>query len=801
MIEKGLTSQPPRDIPFGGSAQAPLTSEDGTSTPALTPEEQAQIASALTPQFDDNLAEFMDDDDLMAVANDIRESMDECETSRDDWKRAYKKGLDLLGYKVEERTIPWDGACGVVHPILSEALTRFVSQSIMELCPANGPVDTKIRGEVNDQKIATGQRVKKQMNSLLLDVMKEYRPEYERTLMNAGICGSGFRKWYFDPILRRPMAISIPPENILMPYEASDVQTAPIYNIIPMSENEIRKLQVAQFYRDIDFPAAGMLQPNEVREKKDRVIGITIPSRKGYRSLVEAHIDIDLPGFEDFGPDDEPTGVALPYVATLDVDSNQILSIRRNWKEGDPLKQRRRYYVQHPFQPGFGIYGFGLTHQLGGIARSATSITRMLVDAGTMATLPAGFKARGLRIKSEDKPLEPGEWRDVDVPGAKLSESLMPLPYKEPSQVLAALLGSLVEEGRRFASLNDVDMAQSQSETPVGTTLARLESAMKVMSAIHARLHAAQKEEFEILIGIIRDYMITDPELQAKYGFQPQDFQDLDIVPVSDPNATTFAQRVMQQQTAFMFSQAAPQVYNLQELHHSMLMTIGMDNADRVVPPPNQQQPQPMDPISENAGALTGAPLKAFAFQNHEAHLAAHQAFLQDPQVQQNPLAQKIIPGLLAHVNEHLAQKYMLQAQQMSGIPFSQGIPSQLENQIASAVVDTAKKITGQHVQEAQYQQAVQNQQDPVVQNQQKELALKAQQIYNDFVSDMQRFKTQLKQAEIKQETELTKAGFAQRQSDHKIAADLITSRKQADARNRGPNNVAGGKSQPRTPQ
>jgi hypothetical protein len=765
----------PKDLPFD-----PLTFEmTGTEGEVAPIEEDISTISndeldftdeekpLPEPEFADNLAEWIDPEELGKLASELIELYRDDRGTRKEWANAYRKGLDLLGFKFEERTTPFSGACGITHPIMSEAVTRFTSQAIMEICPASGPVKTKIIGDPTPEKDQKAKKIRNDMNHLLMDVMKEYRPETERKLFHLALAGSAFKKVYFDQIKNRPACIFVPAEDLIVSYDTTDLDSAGRYtHVMRKPTNEVRKLMWSGFYSKMDMVDAPP-EETEVKEAQDKLDGLEPPQTTNTRILLEMHCELDLPGFED-EIDGELTGIELPYVVTIDLDSEKILSIRRNWLDGDETKKKVAHFVHYLYQPGLGFYGLGLIHLIGGITKGATSMLRQLVDAGTLSNLPAGFKTRGLRIKSDDKPIEPGEWRDVDVPGATLKDNLMPLPYKEPSATLAALLGTVVEEGRRFASINDLPVGQGNQEAPVGTTLALLERALKVMSAIHARLHASQKREFEILKRVIQE------------SYNDIDFDDsVEIIPVSDPNATSFAQRVLAMQTALQISQTAPQVYDMAELHRSMLTEIGMEGVDRVIPDPSKVAP--IDPASENANAITGRPLKAFAHQNHQAHIAAHSTMLQDPSIQQNPLGQNIMAQLQAHINEHIAYDYKNRISQMIGMPIGdQPLPPQVEAQASIAIAQAAAQITGQHQQEEAAKQAMQNMQDPVIQAQMLDAQTKAAEVERKQEKDLKDYDVEVKKLQVKNRIDNKKIDMQKKIADAKIAADLIKNSKQS---------------------
>jgi len=688
--------------------------------------------------FDANLAEFMGEDELSLIASDLTDAFEDDISSRKDWIQTYVDGLDLLGMKLEERTEPWAGACGVTHPLLSEALVKFQSETIMETFPAAGPVKTKIIGKETPEKKEAAERVQDDMNYRLTEEMPEFRPEHERMLWGLGLAGNAFKKVYFDPSFDRQMSIFVPAEDIVVPYGASSLKTAErVTHVMRKTENELRKLQVDGFYRDIDLglPTNTL---DEVEKKIAEKLGFRASVDSRYR-LLEMHVDYDLPGYEDKDKKGNETGIALPYVITIDKASQKVLAIRRNWEPDDKRKQKRNHFVHYGYIPGFGFYCFGLIHLIGAFAKSGTSILRQLVDAGTLSNLPGGLKSRGLRIKGDDTPISPGEFRDVDVPSGSIRDNILPLPYKEPSQVLASLMNQIIDEGRRFASAADLQVSDMSANSPVGTTLAILERTLKVMSAVQARIHYALHEELRLLKGIIRDYT---PE---EYSYEPvqgtrrakqSDYDQVDVIPVSDPNAATMSQKVVQYQAALQLAQGAPQLYDLPLLHRQMLDVLGIKNYQKLVP--MEDDIRPRDPVTENQNILKGKPVKAFFYQDHQAHIMVHQATMQDPKIQallaDNPQAQALAAAMMAHINEHLGYEYRKQIEQVMGMQIpdtddednDQVIPKEMEIEISRRAAQASQQLLQQHKQEAQQQQAQQQAQDPVIQMQQQELALKA---------------------------------------------------------------------------
>ena len=704
---------------------------------ALEVEDLDTEEDALEEGFDDNLAEYISEKELLQIAGDLIGDFEEDISSRKDWIQTYVDGLELLGMKIEERTEPWEGACGVYHPLLSEALVKFQAETIMETFPAQGPVKTLIIGKETPEKKDAAIRVQDDMNYQLTDVMTEYRPEHERMIWGLGLSGNAFKKVYFDPALNRQVSMFIPAEDIVVPYGASSLQSSPrVTHVMRKTENEVKRLQHAGFYRDVELEEPdGAL--DEVEKKIAEKMGFRATSDDRYK-LLEMHVDLDLSGYED-KEDGEPTGIALPYVVTIEKGTMTILSIRRNWRPEDETKQKRNHFVHYGYVPGFGFYCFGLIHLVGAFAKSGTSLIRQLVDAGTLSNLPGGFKTRGLRVKGDDTPIAPGEFRDVDVPSGAIKDNLMTLPYKEPSQVLYSLLGTIVEEGRRFASAGDMKISDMSGQAPVGTTLAILERTLKVMSAVQSRIHYSMKQELKLLKSIIADYTPDDYTYEPVEGSRKakkSDYDHVDVIPVSDPNAATMAQKIVQYQAVLQLAQGAPQIYNLPQLHRQMLDVLGIRNAQKLIPLEDDQKP--IDPIRENMNVMIGKPLKAFIRQDQDAHLAAHQAFLQDPQamaiIGQNPMAQQIMAALQAHIAEHFGFKYRQQIEQQLGapIPYSEHeddepMSEEYEVQLSRMVAQAAQQLTTQNQAAAAQQQAQQQAEDPIIQMQQQELAIKAQ--------------------------------------------------------------------------
>jgi hypothetical protein len=718
---------------------------------------------ALSTNHDDNLAEFCDEECLQRLASTLVGEYEADRNSRADWERTYIKGLDLLGLKIEDRTTPWPGACGVYHPILTEAVVRFQSQAITEVFPASGPVKTKIVGTITNEKEKQANRVQEYMNYLLTEKMSEYRPEMEQLLFSLPLAGSAFKKIYFDPTLGRCCAHFVPAEDLVVSYGASDLLTAERYtHVMRKSANDIKKLQIAGLYLDVKLGQPLDLQ-SDIQEKYDELEGDSPSYDNDNRHvLYEMHVNLDLEGFEDKDESGEPTEIALPYVITIARGSNKILSLRRNWYEDDSLRTKRMHFVHYQYMPGLGFYGFGLIHLIGGIAKTATSLTRQLVDAGTLANLPGGLKARGLRIKGDDSPIMPGEFRDVDVPGGAIKDNITFLPYKEPSNVLHQMLTEIVEEGRRFASLTDLKIGDMKQDAPVGTTLALIERSMKVMTAIQARLHAAMKREFILLADLIRDYA---PEEGYSYDVDKdavvaEDFDKrVDIIPVSDPNSSTMSQRIMQYQAALALSQQAPQMYDLPELHRQMLDVLGIKDADRIIPLSEDQSPR--DPVSENMDVLNGKPIKAFLPQDHEAHIQVHMAAIQDPKIQQlvsqSPMATTIAAAMASHIQEHLGFQYRKEIEKELGVALpavNEELPPEIENKLSRLIAEAAQRLYDKNVAEAGQKEIQEQQQDPVIQMQQAKLQLQAQELERKTQSDKARVASDMAKAEMRQETE-----------------------------------------------
>ena len=688
--------------------------------------------------FNENLAEVMDEGVLTQISGDLLgDYQSDCD-SRKDWLDTYVDGIELLGLKVEERTEPWPGACNVYHPLLAEALVKFQSETMMETFPAAGPVKTQIVGKQTPENTEAAERVKEDMNYQLTEAMPEYRPEHERMLWGLGLSGNAFKKVYYDPSLERQVSLFIPAEDIVVPYGATSLQTAPrVTHIMRKTENELRKLQVAGFYRDIELgePSHDI---EEVEKKIAEKMGFNATMDDRYK-LLEMHVDIDMFSYDFEDEYAEDNGIALPYVVTLERGTGEILSIRRNWNPEDKTKQKRQHFVHYGYVPGFGFYCFGLVHLIGAATKSGTMLMRQLVDAGTLSNLPGGFKAKGLRVKGDDTPISPGEFRDVDVPSGAIRDNIMPLPYKEPSQVLQSLMNQIIQEGKAFANAADMQVSDMSANAPVGTTLAILERTLKIMSAVQARIHYSMRQEFKLIKTIIRDY--TDDEYSYEPGNgRPQakqsDYDLVEVIPVSDPNAATMAQKVVQYQAVMQMAQQSPQIYDLVELNRQMLEVLGIKNIGKLVP--SAEDHKPKDPVTENMAIINGKPVKAFLYQDHKAHIEVHMAAMQDPLIQkmigQNPQAQAIMAAAQAHIAEHVAFEYRKQIEEQLGVPLpnpEDDIPKNIEVDVSRMVTQAAQQVLAANQQKMAQEQAQQQAQDPLVQMQQQELQLKAQDVQN----------------------------------------------------------------------
>jgi len=684
--------------------------------------------------FNDNLAEDLDESVLTQLAGDLIGEFDEDISSRKDWIQTYVDGLELLGMKVEDRTEPWPGACGVHHPLLAEAVVKFQAETMSETFPAQGPVRTQIIGKETTEKKDAAGRVQEDMNYQLTDVMVEYRPEHERMLWGLGLAGNAFKKVYYDPSLGRQVAMYVAAEDVVVPYGASSLEVAErVTHVMRKTPNELKKLQANGFYRDVDLPDP-VNSMDEVEQKISEQLGFRAETDDRYK-LLEMHVDLVIED-DDYRDDTEnDLEIALPYVITIDKETETVLSIRRNWNPDDKKKLKRNHFVHYSYVPGFGFYAFGLIHLIGAFAKSGTSLIRQLVDAGTLSNLPGGFKTKGLRVKGDDTPISPAEWRDVDVASGTMRDNIMPLPYKEPSQVLYSLLGTIVDEGRRFAGMADMKVSDMSAQAPVGTTLAILERTLKMMSAVQARVHYAMKREFQLLKGIIRDYT------PATYSYEPEeggrrakksDYDNVEVIPVSDPNAATMAQKIVQYQAVIQLAQGAPQIYDLPYLHRQMLEVLGIKNAQKLVPLKDGDDMKPRDPVSENMDVINGKPVKAFLYQDHEAHIAVHTSAMQDPKVAQlmgqNPNAQSMMASMQAHIAEHLAFEYRRQVEQQAGVPLpppNAEMDEDTELAVSRLAAQAAQQLLQKNQAEAQQQQNQQMQEDPIVQMQQQELQIK----------------------------------------------------------------------------
>ena len=744
--------------------------------------------------FSDNLAEYLSEGDLATIAGDLIGDVDDDIGSRKDWIQTYVDGLQLLGLKIDERTEPWEGACGIYHPMLSEALVKFQSETMMSTFPAAGPVKTTIIGKETPEKKEAAERVKDDMNYKLTEEMPEYRPEHERMLWGLGLAGNAFKKIYYDPSLQRQVSIYVPAEDIIVPYGASSLESAErVTHVMRKTENELRRLQVAGFYRDIELGSPDNTL-DEVEKKIAEKLGFKATVDSRYK-LMEINVNLDLPGFEH-EENGEQTGIALPYIVTIEKGSQKVLAIRRNWNPDDPTFQKRQHFVHYGYIPGFGFYHFGLIHLIGSYAKSGTSIIRQLVDAGSLANLPGGFKTRGLRIKGDDTPIAPGEFRDVDVPSGTMKDNVMTLPYKEPSQVLMSLLNQIVEEGRRFANTADMQISDMSSQAPVGTTLAILERTLKVMSAVQARIHYSMKRELKLLKVIIADYTPEEYDYEPTEGSRrakKSDYDNVDVIPVSDPNASTMAQKIVQYQAALQLAQTAPQLYNLPLLHRQMLDVLGIKDAQKLVPLDEDQKPT--DPISENQNLLKNKPVKAFLSQDHAAHIAVHMSMAQDPKIQAlvktvPQLAQQLEAALMAHVNEHLGMQYRLEIEKQLGMSLPPQedengeevhMPPDVEARLSPLLAQAAAQLLQQNQAQVAQQQAMQQAQDPIIQMQMQELQIKAQEQQRkaqkdmaDIQLDQQRLALEEKRMMIQAQTDVAKTVASAEKDKQQVAIDLM---------------------------
>lgn len=753
-IEELAATQPNLSIEIDNPDS--VTLDDGSMEITITPGKETN------DKFNANLAEELDEGQLTQLSGDLLGEFDADINSRKDWLTTYVDGLELLGLKVEDRTEPWPGACNVYHPLMTEALVKFQAETMMETFPAAGPVKTQIIGKQTPEKEEAAERVKEDMNYQLTNEMPEYRPEHERMLWGLGLAGNAFKKVYYDPSLERQVAMYVPAEDMVVPYGASNLETAErVTHVMRKTPNEIRKLQVAGFYRDVDI-GEPFVDIDEAEKKIAEKLGFN-PSEDDRFKILEMHVNLDLEN------GDSEDGIALPYVVTIEKGTGTVLAIRRNWNPDDELKLKRQHFVHYGYIPGFGFYCFGLIHLIGAFAKSGTMILRQLVDAGTLSNLPGGMKSRGLRIKGDDTPIAPGEWRDVDVPSGAIRDNILPLPYKEPSQVLNMLMNQIIEEGRAFANAEGLKVSDMSANAPVGTTLAILERTLKVTSAVQARIYYAMRQEFKLLKIIIRDYTPQeynyDPEIGDRRAKQA-DYDDVDVVPVSDPNAATMSQKVVQYQAVMQMAQANPQIYDLAELNKQMLEVLGVKNIGKLIP--SKADHRPRDPVSENMSLINGQPVKAFIYQDHQAHIQVHMAALQDPKmaaiIGQNPMAQQIQAATMAHINEHVAFEYRKQIEEQLGTALpnpDEELPADTEFEISKLMAEAAQQLLQKDQAEVAQQQAQQQAQDPLIQMQQQELQIKQQEV---------QIKAQKTMADIQLEQEKLMLEKAKLDSQERIA-------------------------------
>ena len=742
--------------------------EDGSATIGFDPEEEIDLP------FGENIAEALDERQLQEIASELVENYEEDLNSRDDWYTTFSKGLDLLGIRGEERSEPFEGASGVHHPILSEAVTQFQSQAYKELLPAGGPVDVEVLGVTNDAKLEKANRVKNFMNYQITYKMEEFDPEMDQLLFYLPLSGSAFKKIYYDPSLGRATSRFIKAEDLVVPYYAVDLLTAPrITHVMYMTENEMRKLQISGFYRETSMSDPASISTTELDDKMDELEGLSRTAQSEEFTLLEVHVDLDIEGFEDRNANGEETGLALPYIVTICKDNNEVLAIRPNYDPNDPMRKKIEHFTHFKFLPGLGFYGFGLIHMMGGLTRSVTAILRQLIDAGTLSNLPAGFKSRGLNIQKHDDPLQPGEWRDVDVPGGRLSDSFLPLPYKEPSATLTNLLGVLIDSGKQFAATIEQPTSDGNSEAPVGTTVALLEKGQRVMSAIHKRLHYAQRQEFKILKRVFSEFLPPEYPYSVQGASEnvfASDFdKSVDVIPISDPNIFSMTQRIVLAQTQLQMAQAAPDIHNLREAYRKMYLALNIKDIDSILP--QEEQVPPRDPISEQQAAMTGNPIKAFEFQNHEAYVAAHSAFLQNPMIQQNPA---VLQAIGANIQEHQAMLYRVQIEQALGQslpPLDQPMPPEMMNEIAVAAATATQQVTGQA--QAMAQAQAQAQQDPQREMFEKQLQQERDELMQKETSEQRRIDVEMQKAQINAEVELERIDATRDAAEIKTAIDL----------------------------
>ena len=800
-IEKGLYAAPQ------GIDDGLMEEEDGgleieIVNPDMVTLDDGSVEITLIPggdesdfiEFDDNIAEALEESDLSELADELVALIDADIQSRKDWADTYVKGLDVLGFQYEERSEPWEGACGVYSTVLAEAAIRFQAETMSETFPAAGPVRVKVLGEETKDKEEASQRVKADMNYELTERMVEYRPEHERLLYSLGLAGSAFKKVYFDPNIGRQVALYIPAEDVVVPYGASNIESAErVTHIMRRTKNELKKLQAVGFYRDVDL---GEPQPyhTDIEERKAEEGGYSITDDNRY-AVYEVHADLVIEGVDEEDGDEEQQ-IAKPYVVTIERGTQEILAIRRNWDEEDELMLKRQHFVHYVYVPGFGFYGLGLIHIIGGYAKAGTSIIRQLVDAGTLSNLPGGLKARGLRIKGDDTPIEPGEWKDVDVPSGSIRDNIMPLPYKEPSQTLLALLNQITTEGRRLGAISDMNISDMSANAPVGTTLALLERTLKPMAAVQARVHYAMKQEFKLLKAIMSEYAPAEYSYEPLRGEQTarkSDYEMVDVIPVSDPNSSTMAQRVVQYQAVLQMSQQAPQIYNLPQLHRQMIEVLGVKNADKLIPV--ETDIAPVDPVSENMAVLTNKPLKAFIYQDHAAHIATHQAFIQDPiimqSIGQNPQAKQIMAALQAHIAEHTGFLYRKQVEEKLGVALpapGKELPEEVEVELSRVIARAAAELNQQHQKEQAQKQAQQKAQDPVMQMQQADMQIKQQELQRKTQKDQADMQIKQQELQLKaqgnmQDAQISQAELQIKQQELQIDAQKAGAKLAADRR------------------
>ena len=778
-IDKSLYAAP-EGLPMGPDIEIEIEDPEAVHISMDGLEIDMESKEGTAEEFDANLADFIDDSTLSSISSDLLDDFEKDQGDRKDWVQTYVDGLKLLGLKYEERTEPWQGACGVFHPMLTESVVRFQAEGIMETFPASGPVKTQIIGKETHEKEESSVRVQQDMNYQLTEVMTEYRPEHEKLLWSLPITGSAFKKVYFDPSKGRQVAVFIPAEDIVVPYGASSIEDSErVTHVMRKTKNEVLKLQEAGFYRDVELGDPSY-QLDDIEKQKAEEQGMSAIQDDRFR-ILEMHVNLDIKGFEHKNEDGEETGIALPYVVTVEKGTGEILAIRRNWYEDDILSIKRQHFVHYQYIPGFGFYGYGLIHLIGGYAKSATMLIRQLVDAGTLSNLPGGLKSRGLRIKGDDTPIQPGEFRDVDVPSGSIRDNILPLPYKEPSQVLFALFQNIVEEGRSFASSGDMNVSDMSAQAPVGTTLAILERTLKVMGAVQSRMHYSMRQEFKLLKVIIADYTPEEYDYEPTEGSRAakkSDYDDVDVIPVSDPNAATMAQKITQYQAVLQLAQSAPQIYNLPLLHRQMIEVLGVKNAQKLVP--TEDDEIPTDPIQENQNLLTGKPIKAFMEQDHKAHIQVHQLAMQDPKIMQlvgqNPQAQMIQAAMLAHLNEHIGFEYRRQIQEKMGLALpteeqNKKVSPELANQIAQVAAQAAQELFQQNSAEAKQKAAQQQMQDPVVQMQQQELQIRMEDL---------KLKAQKQQIDAAQKADQIRVEEARIEAQKEIAAMQVAAQSAA---------------------